>query len=201
MIGVVRARQRRDGHGHFLVALVAVAIASAACSSPSTISSASAPGSTGISSGQGSAVNPCSSPSTTPSTSSPGSTSGQASAVNPCDLVTSDEANTLLAGATQRTGPTQQNRLAACKWETGQGANLLVTVGQGAQLYDPDLSNPGWRPVSGLGDQAFADGVTQTVGFIKGSTVVVLYVPAVQPVEIAALETLARTVAGRLSPN
>jgi len=170
VIGVVRARQRRDGHGHFLVALVAVAIASAACSSPSTISSASAPGSTGISSGQGSAV-------------------------NPCDLVTSDEANALLAGATQRTGPTEQNRLAACKWETGQGANLLVTVGQGAQLYDPDLSNPGWRPVSGLGDQAFADGVTQTVGFIKGSTVVVLYVPAVQPVEIAALETLARTVA------
>jgi hypothetical protein len=71
-------------------------------------------------------------------------------------------------------------------------------VGQGAGLYDPDLTNPGWQSVSALGDKAFADTVTQTVGFINGSTVVVLYVPAVQPVDMIALEALARAVVGRL---
>jgi hypothetical protein len=152
-----------------------LAIAMAACSSPGPISSvASAPASTVNSSGQAS---------------------------NPCELVTTDEASTLLGGATQRTGPNEENRLAVCKWDTGQGANLLVTVGRGADLYDPDLTNPGWRPVSGLADQAFSDSVTQTVGFIKGSTVVVLYVPAVQPVEMADLEALARAVVGRLAPS
>ncbi len=153
-----------------------LAIASAACTSPSPIASPSSPASTG-------------------------SSNGQASAINPCELVTTDEANTLLGGATQRTGPTEENRLVDCKWETGQGANLLVKVGHGAELYDPDLSNPGWQPVSGLGDHAFADASTQTVGFIKGSTVVVLYVPAVQPVDMAGLQALARKVVGRLPPS
>jgi hypothetical protein len=152
---------------------MALAIASAACTSPSPIASASLPASTG-------------------------NASGGASAINPCELVTTDEANAILGGTTQRNGPTNENRLVDCKWDTGQGANLLVTVGQGAALYDPDLSNPGWQPVSGLGDQAFSDATTQTVGFLKGSTVVVLYVPAVQPVDIAGLQALARAVAGRL---
>jgi hypothetical protein len=173
VIGVVRAPQRSGGRAFPVVMLIVLAIAAAACSSHGPIASASLPASTGIS-------------------------SGQASTVNPCELVTSDEASSLLGGTTQRTGPTDENQLVVCKWDTGQGANLLVTVGQGARLYDPDLTNPGWKSVSALGDKAFADAVTQTVGFIKGSTVVMLYVPAVQPVEMVDLEALARAVLGRL---
>jgi hypothetical protein len=173
VIGVVRAPQRSGGRAFPVVTLIVLAIAAAACSSHGPIASASLPASTGIS-------------------------SGQASAVNPCELVTSDEASGRLGGTTQRTGPTEENQLVVCKWDTGQGANLLVTVGQGAGLYDPDLTNPGWQSVSALGDKAFADTVTQTVGFINGSTVVVLYVPAVQPVDMIALEALARAVVGRL---
>jgi hypothetical protein len=173
VIGVVRAPQRSGGRAFPVVMLIVLAIAAAACSSHGPIASASLPASTGIS-------------------------SGQASTVNPCELVTSDEASSLLGGTTQRTGPTDENQLVVCKWETGQGANLLVKVGQGAGLYDPDLTNPGWQSVSALGDKAFADTVTQTVGFINGSTVVVLYVPAVQPVDMIALEALARAVVGRL---
>jgi hypothetical protein len=176
VIGVVCAPQRSGGRAFPVVTLILLAIAAAACSSPGPIASASLPASTGNS-------------------------GGQASTVNPCDLVTSDEASRLLGGATQRTGPMDQNQLVVCKWDTGQGANLLVTVGHGAGLYDPDLTNPGWRPVSGLGDHAFSDASTQTVGFIKGSTVVVLYVPAVQPVDMVALEALARTVLGRLESS
>jgi len=175
VLGVVGAPRWGDGRATFLVALAGLAIAAVACS-PSPIPSASSPAST---------VN----------------ASGQASAINPCELVTTDEANTLLSGATQRTGPTERNRLVECTWDTGQGANLRVSVGHGAELYDPDLTNPGWQPVSGVGDKAFSDATTQTVGFLKSSVVVVLYVPAVQPVDMADLETLARTVAGRLASN
>jgi hypothetical protein len=174
-MGVVRAPRRGDTRTTLLVALAGLAIAAAACSA-SPIPSASSAASTG-------------------------NASGQASAINPCELVTTDDASTLLGGATQRTGPTEENRLVDCKWDTGQGANLLVSVGQGAELYDPDLTNPGWQPVSGLGDKAFSDTTTQTVGFVKGNTVVVLQVPAVQPVDMADLEALARTVAGRLASS
>lgn len=176
MIGVVCAPQRSAGRAFPVVTLIVLAIGAAACSYPGPSASASLPASTGNSSGQ-------------PST------------VNPCELVTRDEASSLLGSATQRTGPTDESQLVVCKWETGQGANLLVTVGQGAGLYNPDLTNPGWQSVSALGDKAFTDAVTQTVGFIKGSTVVVLYVPAVQPVDMAELETLARAVVGRLGPS
>jgi hypothetical protein len=176
VIGVVCAPRRSSGHAFPVVTLIVLAIAAAACSSPAPIASASLPASTG-------------------------NASGQASTVNPCELVTSGEASSLLGGTTQRAGPTEQNHLMACKWETGQEASLLVTVGQGAGLYDPDLTNPGWRSVSALGDKAFSDAVTQTVGFIKGSTVVVLYVPAVQPVDMVDLEALARAVVGRLESS
>jgi Protein of unknown function (DUF3558) len=176
VIGVVCAPRRSGDRAFPVVTLIALAIATAACSSPGPIASASLPASTDNS-------------------------SGQASAVNPCELVTSDEASSLLGGTTQRTGPTDENQLVGCEWATGQGANLLVTVGQGAGLYDPDLTNPGWKSVSALGDKAYSDAVTQTVGFIKGSTVVVLYVPAVQPVDMVDLEALARAVVGRLESS
>jgi hypothetical protein len=176
VIGLVCAPQRSGGRAFPVATLIVLAIAAAACSSPGPIASPSLPASTGNS-------------------------SGQASTLNPCELVTGDEASTLLGGAAQRTGPTEQNQLLACKWETAQEASLLVTVGASAELYDPDLTNPGWRPVSGLGDHAFSDASMQTVGFIMGSTVVVLYVPAVQPVDMAELETLARAVVGRLVPS
>ena len=175
MIGVVCAPQRSGGRAFPVVTLIVLAIAAAACSSAGPIASASLPASTG-------------------------NASGQVSTVNPCELVTTDEASSLLGGAAQRTGPTDENQLVVCKWDTGQ-ANLLVTVGQRAGLYDPDLTNPGWWPVSGLGDKAFSDESTQTVGFIKGSTVVVLYVPAVQPVDMADLEAMARAAVGRLTPS
>jgi hypothetical protein len=177
--GVGRGPQRGDGRAslRIAIALLGLAISTAACSSGGPTASAAG---------------------SLPAT---GNSSPGAPSVNPCELVTTEEANTLLGGATQRIGPTHMNRLVDCKWDTSQGANLLVTVGQGAELYDPDLTNPGWRAVSGLGDRAFSDAVTQTVGFIKGSTVVVLYVPAVQPVDIADLEALARAVLGRLAPS
>jgi hypothetical protein len=111
--------------------------------------------------------------------------------------VSTDAATALLGGSATRTGPVEENRGVSCTWDAGQ-ANLLVAVWQGAEFYAPDFTNPGWKPVSGLGDTSFSDSKTQTVGFIKGSTVVVLYVPALFHIEMADLEGLALTAASRL---
>ena len=112
-------------------------------------------------------------------------------------MVTNDEASALLGGTITRTGPKEENRLVDCKWDNGGGGFLLITVGQGAEFYDPDLTNPGWKPVSGLGDKAFEDDKTQSVGFIDGQTVVNLFV-AFHQIAMPDLVGLARTADGRL---
>jgi hypothetical protein len=165
-------------------ALVGLTMFATACSSGGATATGSQAGSTS------------SSPIATTAPPSGGST-GLASGADPCQLVTSEEADSLLGASAQRTGPTEENSLLSCKWDTGQGANLLVSVAQGAAFYDASLY-PGSKPVAGLGDKAFSDAQTQTVGFLQGDTVVILYVPALYKLDIADLEALARTVAGRL---
>jgi hypothetical protein len=171
-------------------ALIGLAIAASACSSGgggTTAASPASPSSTTVA------------PSPTGASTAPSPTGGsteQASGVDPCQLVTTPEANSLLGGSTQRTGPKSENRLLSCTWKTGGGL-LVVTVAQGSEFYAPDITNPGSKPLSGVGDDAFVDVKSHTVGFIKGDTVVDLFV-AFHEVSTADLEDLARMVAGRV---
>ena len=166
--------------------LATVAFATAACSG--SAATPGAPSATG-------ATTPVSTPAGVPAT---GGSSGGSVAVDPCGLVADTDADSLLGGSAVRTGPTEEARGVACKWDVKGGANLLVAVWQGKEFYGPDMTNLGWKPVSNLGDQSFEDVATQTVGFLKGSTVVVLYVPALDTIDLAALENMARSAAAKL---
>jgi len=169
--------------------LATVAFATAACSGAAA--GAGSPTGTAATT----AATPASTPAGVPDT---GGSTGGSVAVDPCGLVANADADALLGGSAVRTGPTEEARGVACKWNVPGGPDLLVAVWQGKQFYGPDMTNPGWKPVSNLGDQSYEDAATQTVGFIKGTTVVVLYVPALDTIDLAALENLARGAAAKL---
>ena len=167
--------------------LAAMAFAITACSTP-----------TAATAGTPSAV-AAGGPAVAPSTTGPTSDSAApANGVDPCGLVETADVNALLGGSAVRQGPTDSSRGVHCTWDVAGGANLLVSVWQGAEFYGPDMTNPGWKPVSGLGDQSYVDAKTQTVGFLKGKTVVVLFVPALETIDLAALETLAKSAAAKM---
>ena len=161
--------------------IITVAIATAACSTPAAA-------------GQGTAPVPAAT-GAAPQASTP---SGDLAGPNPCLLVTDAAAASLLGGTPVRTGPKAEARGVSCVWDVTGGANLLVSVWQGKQFYAPDYTNPKATSLSGVGDKAFSDPLTQTVGFIKGSTVVQVYVPALTTVPMASIEQLARAIADAL---
>lgn len=160
--------------------IVAVAIATGACSAPAAAGPTAAP----IAHATQAA----------PPTAPTGATSG----ANPCLLVTDADAAALLGGAPTRTGPKEEARGVACTWDTADGGNLLVAMWQGKEFYAPEYSDPTATTLSGLGDKAYVNTATQTVGFIKGSTVVVVFVPALRTVPIADIERLAHSIADAL---
>jgi hypothetical protein len=165
--------------------IAAVAIATAACSAPAAGGS-----SAGATVPSATAAAPAATPGTV--------VTGGTAANDPCQLVSDAAAAKLLGGTPTRTGPAEAARGVNCTWDVKGGANLLVSVWQGAEFYSPDYTNPGWKPVDGLGDKSFEDSLTQTVGFIKGATVVILFVPALETVPMGDLEDLARTAADSL---
>jgi Protein of unknown function (DUF3558) len=161
--------------------IITVAIATAACSTPAAAGPTTAP----VAVATGAA----------PQASAP---AGDVAGPNPCLLVTDAAAATLLGGTPVRTGPKAEARGVSCTWDVAGGANLLVSVWQGKEFYAPDYTNPKATSLAGVGDKAFSDSLTQTVGFIKGSTVVMVFVPALTTVPMANIEQLARTIAAAI---
>src|SRR5262245_56408627 len=123
---------------------------------------------------------------------------GGAKAADPCGLVTPDQVAKVLRAPIAPSGPYEEYRGTHCKWDVADGPSLLVSVYQGKEFYDPDIASEGSHAVQGLGDSSFSDGLTQTVGFLKGETFVTIFIPAFYKVEMADLEAMAVTAAGRL---
>ncbi|KKK04988.1 hypothetical protein [Micromonospora sp. HK10] len=122
-----------------------------------------------------------------------------AAAVDACALVSKAEAERLAGTALEDAKPVQDS----CTYSgpvTGPTAQVEVYVGDGAKKYldiERDLGHE-LRPLSGVGDEAYATGEAVFVNK-SGRWVTVRLVRLNDPAENRKpLETVARTVAGRL---
>jgi hypothetical protein len=105
-------------------------------------------------------------PVTSPSAGTPSTASG--SGPNPCTLVTAEELATAVGKARGRavtvtlTESGEEQQGLRCEWTypnkdaLTDAATIRITAWRGRQFYTPALRPEGFRPVSGIGDEAHA---------------------------------------------